>query len=195
MPTDVLLRINGKEVRTETFYLQNIPLIRYAYIENHVLWDETNTFELKMIGLNENSFLGIYIGYPDVCEGIDAAPIVFDEVAKPSRLHLDKGLIIDSVEVSPDVIDDTDCEYTVTVKTAVAPELIEAVYCILPTQPSMPALEYNSEKGVWQGKFGSGRRRFNIFLNREIVAWIKSRDGGIGEQKSCEIKTRYVWKK
>ena len=31
--------------------------------------------------------------------------------------------------------------------------------------------------------------------HEQMIAWIKSRDGGIGPQASCEIKTRYVYKK
>ena len=195
MPREVSLRINGVRVPLETFYLKNIPFVRYAYIEDYVLWDDANEIELEIDGLAQNSFLGMYIGYPECCNGVEAERFVMDELAPASRLHSDDRLTIESLEVTPDIISDTDCEYTVTVKTDVPCEQIEAVYCILPTKPSMPALSYNAELNVWQGTFRTGNRRLNIFLRREMIAWIKSRDGGIGPQASCEIKTRYVYRK
>lgn len=195
MPDNVSLRINGITVPVEIFYLKNVPFVHYAYIENYVRWDDLNMVELKMEGLSKNSFLGVYIGYPDLCNGIETQNMVIDETDHPSRLHADSNLVISSIEVSPDVIDDVDCEYTITVKTHVSFENIEAVYCILPTTPNMPALSYNSELNTWQGIFRTRNRRFNIFLNKEVVAWIKSKDGGIGPKKSCEIKTRYVYRK
>jgi len=195
LPRDIILRINGVQVPIEIFCMKNIPIVRYAYIEDYVRWEEANDVELEIEGLAQNSFLGLYIGYPECCDGLKAERFIMDEVAPKSRLHTDDRLIIDSIEIAPDVIDDTDCEYTITVKTDVPYEKIEAVYCILPTKPSMPALSYNAELKAWQGTFRTGNRRFNIFVNREAVAWIKSRDGGIGPQSSCEIKTRYVYRK
>lgn len=194
MPNNVSLRINGITVPIDIFYLKNVPFVHYAHIEDYVRWDELNVMELKIEGLAKNSFLGVYISYPDLCNGIETQYMVVDEMKHPSRLHTDNDLEISSIEISPDVIDDVDCEYMITVKTEVPFEKIEAVYCILPTKPSMPALSYNSELKAWQGIFRSGNRRFNIFLNDEVVAWIKSKDGGIGPKKSCEIKTRYVYR-
>lgn len=195
MPRGVSLRINGVSVPMETFCLKNVPFVRYAYIEDFVRWDDANEVELEIDGLAQNSFLGMYVGYPDCCDGLTAERFVMDEIAPTSRLHADDRLVIDSVEVTPDVINDTDCEYTVTVRTSVAREEIEAVYCVLPTKPSMPALSYNPDINAWQETFRSGNRRSNIFVNREVLAWIKSRDGGIGPQSSREINVRYVYRK
>ena len=117
------------------------------------------------------------------------------EMLKTSKLHPDESLAIGSIEVTPDVIEDTDCEYTVTVKTSVNQEQIEVVYLILPTKPNMPALAYNSEMKAWRGTFRTGNRRHNIFLHSKVVVWIKSRDGGIGPRDYYEIKTRYIYKK
>jgi hypothetical protein len=178
----------------ETFYLKGIPVVRYAYIEDYVSWECENKLELDIDGLAQNSFLGMYIGYPECCEGLRAEPFVMDEMTKASRLHSDESLVIDSIELTPDVIDDTDLEYTVTVKTRVRREQVEAIYLILPTKPNMPSLVYDPKINVWQGKFRTGNRRYNIFLHNKVVAWIKSTDGGIGPRAYREIKTRYIYK-
>ena len=117
------------------------------------------------------------------------------ETEKTGKAYPDSTLTISSIEVSPDVFDDVDTEYTVNVKTDVPPERIDAVFCTLPTTPRMPALFYNKDSGSWQGRFRSGNRRANIFVNNEIVVWIRARDGGIGPKASREIKTRFVYKK
>ncbi len=44
-------------------------------------------------------------------------------------------------------------------------------------------------------KIPNGQSQLEYFVNREVVAWIKARDGGIGPQASCEIQTRYVYQK
>ena len=193
-PRGVSLKINGVQVPMETFYLKGIPVVRYAYIEDYVCWECENKLELDIDGLAQNSFLGMYIGYPECCEGLRAEPFVMDEMTKASRLHSDESLVIDSIELTPDVIDDTDLEYTVTVKTRVRREQVEAIYLILPTKPNMPSLVYDPKINVWQGKFRTGNRRYNIFLHNKVVAWIKSTDGGIGPRAYREIKTRYIYK-
>lgn len=194
-PETVKLNINGADVPVEVFFLRNVPFIHYAYLDGKVRFDAENEVTLTVKGLKKNSFMGIFISYPDVCNGLNAPKTVIEETEKPGKAYPDSTLTISSIEVSPDVFDDVDTEYTVTVKTDVPPERIDAVFCILPTTPRMPALFYNRESGAWQGRFRSGNRRANIFVNKEIVAWIRARDGGIGPKVSREIKTRFVYKK
>ncbi len=195
MPDSVGLAVNGKEVPVEIFSLRNTPFIHYAYLEDFIDFGNHNDIRLTIQGLAKDSFLGIYIVYPDQINGIETPQKIIEEKVNESRLHKDCSLVIDKINVSPDVITDLDCEYTITVETHVEPEKIEAVYCILPTQPQMPALTYNDTLKLWQGKFKSGNRRANIFCNSTVVAWIKSKDGGLGPKATVAVTAKYVYNK
>lgn len=190
-PDEVKLSINDVEVPVEVFCLRKTPVSRYAFVETNVKWGEDNKIELRIQGLAENSFMGIYVGYPDFFNGICTRETVFEESAASPELYHDSSLVIDNLAIHPDVLSDKNEEFTVTVKTAVSPDRIENVYLILPTRPEMPALNYDPNDCAWHGTYTSGTRASNIFCNPKITAWIKAKDGGIGPRAHCDIKLRY----
>ncbi len=189
---EVRLFINEVEVPVEIFCLNGTPVSRFAYVENDVKWGSDNKIELRIKGLAAHSFMGIHVDYPDSCDGMYAEESVFEEHTTVSGLYHDPTLVIDVFTLSPDILSDKNEEFTVTVKTAVDPERIENVYFLHPTQPEMPALEYDPNDRVWRGTYKSGSRAFNIFCNPKITAWIKAKDGGIGPRAEWKVKLRYI---
>ena len=63
----------------ERFCLEDQPVLHYAYIEDYVIWDHENTFELRFSDLSRDSFMGLYFEYPDVQDGIEALQNVLTE--------------------------------------------------------------------------------------------------------------------
>lgn len=191
MPSSIDLRINGEAVRVERFCLEDQPVLHYAYIEDYVIWDHENTFELRFSDLSRDSFMGLYFEYPDVQDGIEALQNVLPEKDLVSGAYADDTLVIDSFAVTPQVLYQYDCEFEVIVKTKVPYERIETVYFLHPTQPQMPSLQYDPIKDVWYGRYRTGDRRFQIFSNSKIYAVIKAKDGGIGPKKYQSFSVVY----
>ena len=191
LPESVKLYINEAEVPVEVFCLNKIPVFHYAFVEEYVKWGEENQIRLQIRDLAENSFLGIYVNYPDLCEGMTTETVVFPERARNSNLYSDPTLVIESLEVTPDVFSDKGTRFAVTVKTAVEPERIEGIYYIHPTNPEMNSLRYDPDTGLWRGESGTGYRPLSIFCNSEIKAWIRTKDGGVGPRKTYKIKYCY----
>ncbi len=192
LPQEVRLYINNKEVPITVFKLKEFPVFHYAFVENYVKWDEDNKITLQIKGLAENSFMGIHVDYPDKCDGLLADEIVFQEFDTASNLHHDDSLVIDSLTVTPDILSDQKELFTVTAKTHIDVKEIEGIYYIHPNQPTMDSLVYNSELDIWQGFSSTKARARSIFCNSAITAWIKTKSGGIGPKKYCEIKIRYT---
>jgi len=190
-PEEVRLFINEIEVPLVIFSLRGIPVSRYAFVENDLKWGSDNKIELRIKGLAENSFMGIYVDYPNLCDGMDTQETVFEEYSTAVELYHDPTLVIDRFTISPEVLSDRNETFTVMVKTAVDMEQIENIYIIHPTAPEMPALQYDQKSQVWHGTYTSGARAFNIFCNPRIAAWIKAKNGGIGPRSYCDIKIRY----
>lgn len=195
MPRQVALSINRQQVPIEVFRLKDCPTLHYAYIEDYLLWDRENEFELRLEGLAENSFMGIYFEFPNADDGIGAPQAVIQEKQILPSEHFDRSLVIDTLSVTPNVIPDTDCEITVRVVTKVPYEKIQSVYFLLPTKPQMPRLSYDSKEDCWVGYFKTGNRRSNIFCNTEVYAWIKAKDGGIGPKTYHKIEVTYAYQK
>ncbi len=160
----------------------------------YIKWDCDNKIDLQIEGLAKNSFLGIHVDYPDFCDGMYAEERIFQEYNRPSPLYADSSLEIEHFSMTPDILSDKNETVTFTVKTKADPARIESVYVLHPTQPMMPALEYDSEKGIWQGTYNTGNRSGNIFCNTEIMAWIKAKDGGVGPKVTLRVNTRYSGK-
>ena len=165
--------------------------MHYAFIENYLNWDGENRFELRFEGLAENSFMGLYFEFPEVENGMIAAPNTVREKPTVPTVHSDPSLVIDSLSITPDVIPDTEVEITVKVKTAVPKDDIEAVYFLHPTKPQMPSLRYDVEDDSWKGVYKTGKRSLNIFCNNTVYAWIKDKNGGIGPKKYQKISVVY----
>lgn len=191
LPRKIELMINGQNVTVEDYRLRGRTVLHYAFIEDFIAWDGENRFELRMEGLAENSFMGLYFEFPDVENGMIAAPNTVREKPTVPAVHSDPSLVIDSLSVTPDVIPDTEVEITVKVKTAVPKEEIEAVYFLHPTKPQMPSLRYDATENCWKGVFKTGRRCLNIFCNNTVYAWIKAKNGGIGPKKYRKISVTY----
>jgi len=193
-PRSMRLFINGKDVQTENFQLREIPVLRYAYIEEWIQWDRENEIRLEIEGLAANSFMGLYVDHEADCDGICAKTRVWEEYPEPSKLHADDTLIIDSLTVTPDTFTDEDGIFTVSVRTAVPPEKIERVYIVHPTVAQMPSLTYDKDTDTWVGRYHTGVRAYNIFCSHHITARIRGRDGGVGPAKQREIRMRYTQK-
>ena len=191
LPSKVELLINGQRVTVEEYKLRGRTVLHYAFIEDHLNWDSENRFELRFEGLAENSFMGLYFEFPNVENGMIAAPTVIKEKPTLPTVHSDPTLVIDSLTVTPDAIPDTEVEITVRVKTSVPMENIEAVYFLHPTKPQMPNLRYDAAEDCWKGVFKTGKRCLNIFCNNEVYAWIKAKNGGIGPKKYQKISVIY----
>lgn len=191
LPNAVCLYINDKEVPVQVFRLRETPVFHYAYVEDYVDWGHDNTISLKIRGLAKNSFMGIHVDYPDICNGMESEVTVFSERLVPSELYYDASLVIDSFVLNPDVLSDKGGKVSVTVKTKVVPELIEGVYYLHPACSEMIGLEYNPDTDLWVGKSEYGVRSHNIFCNTKIMAWIKAKDGGVGPRKECDVRMRY----
>ena len=192
LPRSIELFVNGKSVPVEAYCLKGCPILHYAFVEDYLIWDSENELELRFEGLNENSFMGLYFEFPDIENGMNAIPDIVEEQPIATRVYSDPTLVIETFEITPDVIPDTDAEFVVKVKTNVPAEDIEAVYFLHPTKPQVPRLRYDSQKNCWFGVFKTGRRSLNIFCNSEIYAWIKSKHGGIGPKKYERIATTYL---
>ena len=52
-------------------------------------------------------------------------------------------------------------------------------------------LEYDQEKDIWYGTSEYGVRSHNIFCNPKIIAWIKTKNGGIGPKAECNVRIKY----
>jgi hypothetical protein len=166
--------------------------LHYAFVEDYIIWDSENELELRFEGLDENSFMGLYFEFPDIENGMNAIHDIVEEHPISTRVYSDPTLVIETFDITPDVIPDTDAEFVVKVKTNVPAEDIEAVYFLHHTKPQVPSLRYDSQKNCWFGVFKTGRRSLNIFCNSEIYAWIKSKHGGIGPKKYERIATTYL---
>lgn len=119
LPQEVRLFMNDVEIPMEVFHLQEIPVFHYAFVEDYVKWGCDNCIRLQIRGLAPNSFMGLHVDYPDVCEGICTDEIIFPERIMQSDLHPDASLVIDSFMLTPDVLSDKGESFTVTIKTAV----------------------------------------------------------------------------
>lgn len=191
LPEQLKLLINGRQVPVETFYLRQTPIFRYAFIEDYVSWKGESLIELNLRGLAENSFLGLHVDYPETCQGMLAERKVFPEHPESSNLCADPALVIDSFTILPDTLSRDHEPFTVSVKTQVPPERIESVFYLHPCQPMVNELFYDPAEDVWRASSDSGVRSANIFLNPTIIAWIKSKDGGIGPQYPLAIRTDF----
>lgn len=191
-PEEVQLFINEREIDVEVFRLDNVPVAHYAFIENSVIWDFQNTIRLEIKGLAKNSFMGIYVDYPEQCNGMCAEETVFEERNSLPDIYFDATLKIDSFEVTPDVFSDREQDFSVSVKTAVDANEIEAVYFLHPTVPVTSELEYDAKTGLWTGNYSSYDRASSIFCNSSAVVWIKSKTGGIGPKSECKIDVKYT---
>lgn len=192
LPGKLRLYINGKEIPIEIFTLKNIPyrkvpVYHYAFIEDAVKWGEDNTIKLKIEDLAPDSFLGLHVDYPDVCEGMRTEEIVFPEHPIPSNLHADPSLVIDSFTITPDTLTRDAEQFTVRVKTEVPAKKIEGVYYLHPSISLMNELQYVPERKIWQASSDSGKRSWNLFANTTITAWIMAKDGGVGPRAQCKV--------
>ena len=120
-----------------------------------------------------------------------ATPNIVSEKPTVTRVYSDPSLVIDSLDITPDVIPDTDTEIVVKVKTKVPMEDIESVYFLHPTKPQVSRLRFESQENCWKGVFKTGRRCLNIFCNSEVYAWIRSKRGGIGQKRYRRISISY----
>lgn len=191
-PKSVRLFVGEREVPVEVYRLWQTPVSRCAFVEDAVEWGVENIIRLEIEGLAENSFMGLYADYTVDCDGIAAEERIFPEEPIPSGLHPDGRLLIDSFSIEPDTLTDRNAPFTVTVRTQVPPEEIEEVIFLHPTMPMMPALTYDSERNVWQGRFNTGKRSGNIFVNTEIYARIRAKNGGVGPTRKLNVRTRYI---
>lgn len=192
LPKKVTLFINETEVPVEVFKLREIPVFHYAFIEDYVKWGCENRIKLELKELAQNSFLGIHVDYPDLCDGIDTEKRIFPERFMPSELYSDPVLRIDSFTLTPEVLSDQGGVFTVTIDTNVDPERIESVYFVHPTEAVMAELIYDQEKRNWSGTFEAGARKRSIFCNTTAYAWIKAKDGGVGPRAECNVKLKYA---
>ena len=190
-PTDVALTINGQSVPIVSFRLANTIVARYAFIESYVRFGARNTITLDITGLAADSFLGAYVDYPDLCEGIHAESIVFPERAEQSPLHTDPTLVIDRLAVTPQVLSDLDEPFTVTAWTRADPAKIEGIYFLHPSKAQMPAMTYQPQKDCWEAVSRTGTRALNIFCNTKITARIRGIDGGVGPAAEIPVEIRY----
>lgn len=191
LPSGIELFVNGRSVPLESYCLRGCPVLHYAFIEDYVIFDSENEIELRFEGLAENSFMGLYFEFPDVTDGMKAVPNTVEEKPTVTSVHSDPSLIIDSLEITPETIPDTEVEIAVKVKTDVPTEDIESVYFLQPTRPQMSRLKYDARENCWKGFFKTGRRCLNIFCNTEVYAWIRSKNGGIGPKKYSKISISY----
>ena len=191
MPRSIELTVNGSKVPIEAHCLRNCPVLHYAFIEDYILWDRENEFELRFDGLAQNSFMGMYFEFPDVQDGMKAARLIVKEEPTLPSVYSDPSLVIDAFSFEPNEIPDTDIKVAVTVKTDVPYEEIEAIYFLHPTKPQMGRLHYDAQEKCWRGVLQTGKRSLNIFCNSEVYAWIKARNGGIGPKKYQRISIAY----
>ncbi len=191
-PQEVRLFINDCEIEVEVFCLDNLPVAHYAFIENCVIWGSDNKICLKITELAENSFMGLHVDYPEQCDGMHAEEIVFEERNSLPEIYYDPKLRIESFEITPDIFSDKEQNFSVSVRTEVDSESIEAVYFLHPTVPTTYELEYDEQKGCWTGNYESFDRASSIFCNPSGIAWITSKEGGVGPKKECEIAVRYT---
>ena len=138
-----------------------------------------------------DSFLGAYVEYPELCEGIRTESVVFPERTEPSPLHADPTLVIDRLTVTPEVISDLDEPFTVTAWTRADPARIEEIYFVHPSKAQMPVMTYRPEKGCWEADNRTGTRALNIFCNTKITARIRGKDGGVGPAAEIPVEIRY----
>jgi len=192
LPDQVQLFLNRQQVPVHRLKLRDTAVLHYAFVEDYAAYGCENEICLRIEELAADSFLGIFVDYPENVDGMDAEEVVFEEWQKPSVLFQDPRLVIDSLEVAPQIFSDQDMEFTVTVKSGVKAEQIEAVYFVHPTQPQMPALTYDPRQDRWTGTFRTGQRCFNIFCNPKLSAWIKGKDGGVGPRVRQPVKIHYT---
>ena len=190
-PSSIKLKLNDVEVPIETFRLRGTIISQYAFIEPFVKWNEQNVITLEITNLAENSFMGLHVDYPDLCNGMSAEEKVFSENIESSSIHSDPTLVIDSFEMIPSIISSNSERVMFKVKTSVSPSLIENIYFLHPTQPQMPTFKYNSEKNIWECATTTGNRYRNIFCNTKIYARIRGKDGGVGPAVELDVKTHY----
>ena len=192
LPRNIELLINGKSVTQEAYYLKGSPVLHYAFIEDYIAWDSANEIELRFEGLAENSFMGLYFEFPDVENGMISTPNIVEEKMTATHVYSDSSLVIESLEITPDVIPVSDAEFAIRVKTNVPQESIEAVYFLHPTKPQVSRLGFDFQENCWRGVFKTGKRCLNIFCNSEVYAWIKSKNGGIGPKKYANIAITFL---
>lgn len=186
-PKEIELFVNKKKVPVTKYCINKKTVSFFASIQDFVEWGRKNEICVSIQNLQEDSFMGFYVDYPNVENGMEAETVILEEYASVPELYYNPQLKIRSFHVTPQDLNVRGEKFKVAVSTDVPKEQIKAIYFMHPTRPQMPALKYDADKQMWYGEYESEDRRFMIFDHTLVSARIYAKDGGVGPKATLEI--------